>query len=135
MVKYLKKMALKFFACVLILSAQMVFADVLIDPTKPPISMMDEDIRLQESVSSEPVLQSVTLGSEIKSAIISGESVLVGGYYKQFKLVALNTSQAVLKAKNGDKKTLRLDFSILKTPVNSNAIQPLANNKQATNKK
>lgn len=74
------------------------------DPTLPPPS-----IASPQSVQTPagPVLQSVILSPLGKAAIISGETVRLGGVYGDAKLVKISESEVVLQSGDG-LQTLKL---------------------------
>lgn len=104
-------------------AASACYAEVLSDPTKPPLALLNPEAIAQEVETRvvEPVLQSVTLGSQRKSAMIDGQSVHLGERYQQFKLVSLSANKAVLQSANGTQKVLQLSFSINKHIVSSSS--------------
>lgn len=89
-----------------------VFAEVLRDPTMPPSLGASEDDAAQ--LHAVPVLQSVTLGSTAKFAMINGETVMLGKKYQDYVLVQLKTDEAKLRAKDGTALVLKMDFQVQK---------------------
>lgn len=81
--------------------------EALPDPTRPPAAMMDLQGPAGAAVATGPVLQSVLLSRERKSAIIGGERVDLGGLYGDARLVRLSDSEAVLEGPEG-RTVLRL---------------------------
>lgn len=117
MAKYLKLGA--FIA--VILAVQSAQATDLRDPTLPPaqIGLSTTD----DAVSAMPVLQSVVLGSQIKSAMISGQTVLLGKKYQDYVLVKLSANEATLRDVDGKLMVLKMDYLAIKKPlVKSHAI-------------
>ena len=58
-------------------------------------------------VRSGPVLQSVLISPERKTAIISGETISLGGQYGKARVVKISESEVVLN-NGGNLQTLRL---------------------------
>lgn len=90
-------------------------AEVLRDPTMPaaqsglvPVSQLPE-------VAPPPMLQSITLGTTAKYAMINGNTVMLGQSYEQWVLVKLTASEAVLRAKDGSTKVLVMGYPVKKT--------------------
>lgn len=90
-------------------------AEVLRDPTMPaaqsgliPASQLPE-------VAPPPMLQSITLGTTAKYAMINGNTVMLGQSYEQWVLVNLTASEAVLRAKDGSTKVLVMGYPVKKT--------------------
>lgn len=90
-------------------------AEVLRDPTMPaaqsglmPASQLPE-------VAPPPMLQSITLGTITKYAMINGNTVMLGQAYEQWVLVKLTASEAVLRAKDGSTKVLVMGYPVKKT--------------------
>ncbi len=90
-------------------------AEVLRDPTMPaaqsgliPASQLPE-------VAPPPMLQSITLGTTAKYAMINGNTVMLGQSYEQWVLVKLTASEAVLRAKDGSTKVLVMGYPVKKT--------------------
>lgn len=115
MVKYLIKLVF----VGLVLHLNMVLAEVLRDPTKPPATL-DATAEDASQTPAGPVLQSVTLGTTAKFAMISGETVMLGQHYQDYVLVQLKADEAKLRAKNGASLLLKMDFQIQKKPLNMN---------------
>ena len=70
------------------------FAQGMVDPTRPPGSYAASG---DGAAAGGPVLQSVMLSPGRKVAVISGETVILGGRYGSARLVRLTESEAVLK--------------------------------------
>lgn len=100
-------------ACLLTLSivvVQPVRAQDLLDPTKPPASILRAASGLE--VPAGPILQSVLIGPNRKLAIIDGQTVKLNGKFGNQTLVKLNETSVVLK-RGKQLQTLNLhpDFS------------------------
>lgn len=92
-------------------------AELLRDPTMPPakLGLMAADAEPTEKPA--PVLQSVTLGTALKSAMINGNTVLLGQQFEGLTLVKLSAGEAVLHAPNGRLQRLKMDYQINKKPI------------------
>jgi hypothetical protein len=115
MVKHLMKII--FIGMILHLNA--VFAEMLRDPTMPPPAFLGTGAEVSQTPTG-PVLQSVTLGTTAKFAMISGETVRLGQKYQDYVLVQLKADEAKLRAKDGTSLVLKMDFQIQKKPLNMN---------------
>ena len=96
-------------------------AEVLRDPTMPaaqsglgPVSQLPE-------VAPPPMLQSITLGTAAKYAMINGQTIMLGQAYAQWKLVKLTANEAVLRAKDGSTKVLVMGYPIKKNNQSESA--------------
>lgn len=75
-------------------------ADILPDPTRPPDAFGEPAVVGVEPEMAPiplPVLQSVLLSSTRKTAIISGQTVVLGDQFGTARLVKLAPSEAVLR--------------------------------------
>lgn len=89
-------------ACLLACASLAAFAQGgLPDPTRPPAAMVELQAPASPAVTGAPVLQSVLISRERKSAIISGRTVELGGKYGEARLVGLTESGAVLQGPEG----------------------------------
>ena len=76
------------------------------DPTRPSVGY---DESLTYGVQQDgPVLQSVMISPQRKSAIISGVKVDLGGKYVDTKLIRINEGEVVLQRSSGVLQTLKL---------------------------
>lgn len=82
-------------------------AENLPDPTRPPATVAGTGTAGAPAVPSGPVLQSVLIASKRRAAIISGETVELGGKYQDAQLIRLSEGEAVLKTGQG-LQTLKL---------------------------
>ncbi len=71
-------------------------AQALTDPTRPAIGYAEADAG-SAAATGGPVLQSVMISPTHQSAIISGETVKLGGKFGNAKLVKITESEVVLK--------------------------------------
>lgn len=93
--------------------------EMLLDPTRPPAAMIEVQgpaAAAAAAATTGPVLQSVLLSRERKSAIIGGERVEVGGLYGAARLVSLSDTEAVLEGPEG-RTVLRLLPEAERTPA------------------
>jgi MSHA biogenesis protein MshK len=88
-------------ACALVIAPAL--AQQLQDPTRPPSAIGQE----AGAIAEGPVLQSVLIAPDRKVAIISGQSVKLGGQFNGAKLISISETQVVLR--NGTElQTLKL---------------------------
>lgn len=115
-------------ACALVvaLMAQTVCAENLPDPTRPPFGMQE----ITAIAPSGPMLQSVLISPGRKAAIISGETVLLGGKYGSARLVKISEGEVVLN-NGGSLQTLKL-FPAVYKKVAHPASSRTDNNKSGT---
>lgn len=104
-----------------LLYQQAVFADVLVDPTMPPAGFeqtaLGQGAATTIPVISGPTLQSVTLGTEKKFAMISGKTVMLGQRYESYQLVELKADEVKLRGLDGTFLVLKMDFKVEKKPL------------------
>jgi MSHA biogenesis protein MshK len=102
-----------------------VHAEVLKDPTQPPVSLSGE-ISNENGLAASPVLQSVMIGSQYRAAIINGQKIMLGGKYENATLIKINEREAVLRNSDMSTQTLAMDYAMVKKtrPV----VQPKAKN-------
>ena len=78
-------------------------ADALPDPTRPPAAMLSAPAAAASAPTDALQLQSVLLGhGRTPAAVISGELVLLGGRFRDARLVRVTERFAVLKGPQGD---------------------------------
>jgi MSHA biogenesis protein MshK len=73
------------------------WSQALTDPTRPPPGYAETETGVSESVGGALVLQSVMISPTMKTAIISGEMVKLGGKIGNATLVRIGESEVVLK--------------------------------------
>ena len=76
--------------------------EVMRDPTRPPAALFAPQER--EPVDVGPVLQSVSLASGRRSAIISGQRVKLGSKIGEARVISINETEVVLKTGNSLQK-------------------------------
>lgn len=95
-------------------------AQALPDPTRPAIAGSGYDASLAYggygTQQEGPVLQSVMLSPQHKSAIISGVKVDLGGKYADAKLTRISEGEVVLR-RGGELQTLKLFPGVEKHPA------------------
>lgn len=94
---------------VLGISANVNALEALPDPTRPPGVGTSPAFGEEPSKAPPPVpvLQSIMLSSKRSAAIISGQTVVLGGRFGEYRLVKLSHSEAVLKGES-DTQVLKL---------------------------
>ncbi|HVS25958.1 MAG TPA: MSHA biogenesis protein MshK [Burkholderiales bacterium] len=98
--------------------AQSVCAENLPDPTRPPPGALTLGAAV---ASSGPVLQSVLISPGRKTAIISGETVRLGGKYGAATVIRISESEVVLNH-GGNLQTLRLFPEVEKKTDHAGAV-------------
>jgi len=86
----------------LLLAAKAGSAQLLSDPTRPP-EVNDAGVATAHSVADGPVLQAVVLERDRKFALISGQTVRLGGKYDGATLTQISESQVTLRSGKGTK--------------------------------
>jgi len=105
-------------------------AETLKDPTQPPTSLYSDATASEDPiVASGPVLQSIMIGPQLRSAIINGKNVMLGKKYDQATLISLDEHKAVLRNPDMTTQTLLMDFAIEKKIVSPVAPPPAAKRK------
>ncbi|WP_152604031.1 hypothetical protein [Methylotenera sp. N17] len=108
-------------------------AEVLRDPTMPPPQSGLVSAERLPTVAPPPMLQSITLGSSAKFAMINGQTVMLGGSYEDWTLIRLSANEAVLRAKDGKTKVLVMDYAIQKRSASAQPAKlPMRNSTKAT---
>lgn len=88
---------------VLALAAAALQAETLQDPTRPPASLLAVPAQAASAPESSVQLQSVLLGKgRTPAAVISGEVVVLGGRFRDAKLVRITERFAVLRGPQGE---------------------------------
>jgi len=97
-------------AALLVLGAAGAFGQSLPDPTRPPDALNALNAANKQEpagAQSGPVLQSVLVSPRRKLAVISGQTVKLGGEYENARVVKISETEVVLR--NGkDTRTLKL---------------------------
>ncbi len=105
-------------------------AEALRDPTQPPASVYSDTVTNDDQeIIAGPVLQSVMIGSQYRSAIINGQKVMLGKKYGQATLIRLNEHKAVLRNQDMTTQTLLMDYVIEKKIVSPTASPPATKRK------
>jgi MSHA biogenesis protein MshK len=108
-------------ACGLTLTAMATFATAasLPDPTQPPAALIATGNGNDEGVAAQrPLLQSVMISPARRVAIISGQTVALGGLYQGARLVRVGETEVVLRSGN-ETQTLKLFPELEKQPVSA----------------
>jgi hypothetical protein len=103
---------------VLLISAMQMssaMAEVLRDPTMPAAQSGLVPVSQLPSVAPPPMLQSITLGTTAKYAMINGQTVMLGSAYEQWTLVKLTANEAILRSKDGATKVLVMGYPLKKS--------------------
>lgn len=104
-------------ACTLALAAGGAAADSsLSDPTRPPSGFYAAPAALAAGGGGGPVLQSVLIHPDVRSAIISGELVLIGQKFGTMRLVKVAETEVVL-LDGAERRTLKLFPGVEKRPA------------------
>lgn len=74
-------------------------APVLNDPTRPPAVLSRPEA--ESAVPGAPILQSVIIAPGRTAAVISGETVPLGGQYREARLVRITETGVVLQSSSG----------------------------------
>jgi MSHA biogenesis protein MshK len=82
-------------------------AENLADPTLPPASLGQPESSHSAPVASGPVLQSVLVSAGRKVAVISGQTVTLGGKFGDAVVVKITEGEVALRTGN-DVKILKL---------------------------
>jgi MSHA biogenesis protein MshK len=78
-------------------------AQVLADPTRPPVVSTTQEAGSDEQRAAGPRLQSILLSSSRKIAVIDGQPVGLGGKTGSAVLIRISPSEVVLR--DGDAET------------------------------
>lgn len=85
-------------------AAQTMAAEVLPDPTRPPV---EAGVEIPGTVATGPVLQSVMIRPGRRTAVISGQSLAEGERFGGAKLIKISEGEVILIGPEG-RKTLKL---------------------------
>ncbi|OGB23043.1 MAG: hypothetical protein A3I66_08475 [Burkholderiales bacterium RIFCSPLOWO2_02_FULL_57_36] len=108
--------------------APMVSGQNLIDPTRPPASLRSAKDGAYLPATSGPVLQSVLVSPARKVAIISGQTVNLGGKFGDARVTKITESEVTLSGSNGV-QTLKL-FPGIEKNADSNRKYPQAESRR-----
>lgn len=98
---------------VLVLTSAIALAQAMTDPTRPATGYADTDAGI---APGGPVLQSVMITPTLRTAIINGEMVKLGGKFGGARLVKITESEVVLK-EAGESQILKLYPGVEKRAV------------------
>ena len=93
-------------------------AQALSDPTRPPSSFYTVAQAGPGRAQGGLVLESVLISESFRSAIISGEHVMLGQKIGELRLVRVGETEVVL-LEGGERKTLKLFPGVEKRPAGS----------------
>jgi MSHA biogenesis protein MshK len=93
-----------------------VHAQVLTDPTRPPVEAYTGAVAESGGAPPAALLQSVMITPTERSAIIGGEWVKLGGKYREARVVKITESEVVLHSANGS-EILRMYPDVSMKPV------------------
>lgn len=82
-------------------------AEMLPDPTRPPVAALSGTAALRQKGEGEAVLQAVLISPGRKEAMINGQTLPLGGYFGAARLVRIGEGEVVLET-GGVLKTLKL---------------------------
>jgi hypothetical protein len=97
--------------------AQGVMADGMVDPTRPPVSVMAYLPHGEAQLEKAWELSAIQDNGKNGFAVVNGQMVPVGGYYEDFKLISVTHQKALFVSKLGEKKVLTMGLSNVMTPV------------------
>ncbi|MBF4990024.1 hypothetical protein [Methylophilus sp. QUAN] len=83
----------------------------MVDPTKPPASVMDYFPNAQAQTEGLWELTAIQENGKAGFAVVNGQMVQVGGNYEGFKLTSVKNRQAVFISKAGEKKVVGMGLS------------------------
>jgi MSHA biogenesis protein MshK len=114
---------------VLLLAGANAAAQTMTDPTRPPAGLALTEAG-DEAVAA-PVLQSVMISPAVRTAIIGGETVKLGGKYGDARVVKISETEVVLRTASGT-ETLKMYPAVTINPVQP---APVAGAKRAQKKR
>lgn len=108
--------------------AQAAMADGMVDPTKPPASVMEYLPNTQTEAEKPWELTAIQENGKSGFAVVNGQMVQVGASYEGFKLSSIKNQQAVFISKQGEKKVLRMGLSsfMVKTSPQADIVKKTA---------
>ncbi len=100
----------------------LVFAETLLDPTRPPATLGLSQEGNASVPATGPVLQSVLIAPGRKVAIISGQTVKLGEKFGDSRVVSITESEVILRSGKVS-KTLKL-FPDVQKRLTSSSVRP-----------
>lgn len=79
--------------------ASLLGAETMTDPTRPPLSISAPDGRVE--TTGRPVLQSIIIAGQRRSAVIDGQRVDLHGRFGDAEVVQITESDVVLRSPGG----------------------------------
>ena len=98
-----------------------VMADGMIDPTRPPVSVMAYLPHGEAQLEKAWELSAIQDNGKNGFAVVNGQMVPVGGYYEDFKLTSVKNQKAVFISKLGEKKVVGMGLASVIEPVKPQA--------------
>jgi hypothetical protein len=83
----------------------------LVDPTKPPPSVLEYLPNAEAQAEKPWELTALQHNGKSGFAVVNGQMVQVGESYNDFKLTSVNNQQAVFISKTGEKKVIGLGLT------------------------
>jgi len=96
MAEYLNK-TMRRCLCGMLLVSPVVFAQSMVDPTRPPTTLNSGMNQELGDVTSGPVLQSVFISANRRVAMISGKTVVVGEKFGDASVASITEKEVVLR--------------------------------------
>ena len=95
-------------------------AEGLSDPTRPPsgFNLAVTGAKPEESAPAALVLESVLIHPDLRTAIISGERLMLGQKIRGMRLVRIGETEVVL-LEGGERRTLKLYPGVQKKPASA----------------
>ncbi len=92
-------------------------AEGVVDPTKPPASVMEYLPNAQTQTEQPWELTAIQDNGKAGFAVVNGQMVQVGGSYEGFKLISVKNQKAVFVSKLGEKKVVGMGLASVIKPV------------------
>jgi len=96
-------------------------AEGVVDPTKPPASVMEYLPNAQAQAEQPWELTAIQDNGKAGFAVVNGQMVQLGGSYEDFKLTSVKHQQAVFISKLGEKKVVGMGLAKVIEPVQVHA--------------
>ena len=94
----------------ILLTQTSVFAG-MVDPTKPPASVLEYLPNVEAQADKPWQLTAIQHNGQGGFAVVNGQMVQVGESYNGFRLTSVKNQQALFVSKTGEKKTLSLGLT------------------------
>jgi MSHA biogenesis protein MshK len=106
-------------------AAQALAAEMLPDPTRPPV---EAGVEIPGAAATGPVLQSVMIRPGRRTALISGQLLAEGERFGDAKLIKISEGEVILIGPEG-RQTLKLFPEVEKKIVRPPRVEPLKRGK------